>query len=131
MPRHASIHAAGVIIATKPLFHYSAVDSHNVTLNTAAELEAMGLLKIDILALSNLSMMQKIIDSIAEVKPNFSLKSIPLDDQKTFDLISRGDTMTIFQLESKGVQDILKAIKPSNIEELANCISLYRPGPIK
>lgn len=129
LPRQMSIHAAGVIIATDSINHYCAVNSENVSLQEANELEQMGLLKMDILALSNLTFVHQIVDSIKVDNPDFSLDNIPFDDKNTFDLLCSGNTLGIFQLDSQGMRNAITTIKPRNIDEIALVLALYRPGP--
>ena len=129
LPRQSSIHAAGVIISPKNILNYTSLTDNNVSLLEAYELEEMGLLKIDILSLSNLTFIHKIVDEIRFKEPDFDIRKIPLNDQNTFDLLSSAKTLGIFQLESEGMRETLKIIKPQSFEEIAIALALYRPGP--
>lgn len=129
LPRQTSIHAAGVIISPEPLNNFCALSSDQVSLQEARELEQMGLLKMDILALSNLTFIHQIVDDIKFDDPEFNINKINLNDEKTFKLLQSANTLGVFQVESRGMREALKELKPSSIEDIALVIALYRPGP--
>ena len=92
---------------------------------------ALGLLKIDFLGLVNLTVLAKVLGLIAETRNvQLKLRDIPLDDSKTFELLSRGDTVGVFQLEGSGMTRYIKELKPSSVGDVAAMIALYRPGPM-
>ncbi len=135
--RHTGIHASGVIISKgditdfTPLYKRSKEDP--VTTQYYDEiLSDLGLLKVDFLGLKTLSVIE---ETIKLVKQNYSIdleiEKIPLDDKKTFRLLQEGKTTGVFQLESSGMQDLLRKLKPSVFEDIIACIALYRPGPIR
>jgi DNA polymerase-3 subunit alpha len=135
LPRHVSTHAAGVIISPADLRNFTAVakGSTNVLLSQyeAADLEAIGLLKMDFLGLRNLTMIGEISAQIrAEVDVDFNINHIPLDDKRTYELIASANTTGIFQLESSGMRSALRQILPSNIEDIISALALFRPGPM-
>lgn len=129
LPRQTSIHASGIIISERKITDYTAVDIDSVSLSEAHDLEAMGLLKFDILSLSNLTFLHRIVDKINETHQKFTLNDIKLNDQATFKILSEGKTLGIFQVESTGMRSTIMHIKPNRFEDIANCIALYRPGP--
>ncbi len=136
LPRHVSTHAAGVVISEQPLVHYTALmqGQSNVQLTQYAmgDIEAVGLLKMDFLGLRNLTLMRKIENKIQHYKDaDFSIKGIPLDDNETFELLQRGKTNGVFQLESQGMKDVLRRLKPSHFEDVVAVNALYRPGPME
>lgn len=131
-PRHTSTHAAGIVLSKEPLFNVLPLTQIEETMlstqYTMEYLEAMGLIKMDFLGLRNLS----IIDEItAQISGPFDLLSIPLDDEKTFSLVKKGDTVGIFQLESEGMKRLLLQMKPTRFEDIVATIALYRPGPME
>lgn len=133
--RNISTHAAGVVIAPGEIDNfvplYRSPDGTISTQYDMNSLENLGLLKVDILGLRTLSILQKAEELVRERKdPDFDLRKIPFDDEKTFDIIRRAETLGVFQLESKGFRDMLKRVRPSNMNELAACLALYRPGPL-
>ena len=133
MPRHASTHAAGVVITEQPVSHYVPLaknDEAIVTQYTMTTLEELGLLKMDFLGLRNLTVLHDAEKMIKKSAPSFSLDEIG-DDQQGFDLFSKGDTEGVFQFESAGMKNVLSQLKPENIEDLIAVISLYRPGPME
>ena len=132
MLRHASTHAAGVVITREPVSYYVPLalnDSNAVTQYTMTELESLGLLKMDFLGLRNLTTIHDAVVMIRKIKPSFDIDKIPLDDPLTFKLLSEGKTEAVFQLESDGMKRTLMRLKPRSIEDLTAIISLYRPGP--
>ena len=136
LPRHASTHAAGVVIGKAPLTEDVPLTtgSHDTYLTQYAmnELEAIGLLKIDILGLRNLSMMERIIQMIEKREhKKVDINNIPLNDKKTFALLRAGKTNGIFQLESAGMKNVLVNLQPTTIEDIIALNALYRPGPME
>ncbi len=136
LARHASVHAAGVIIAPEDVSTYAPLyktkDGDITTQWTMSDCEEMGLLKMDFLGLRNLTVIQKAEKMIRKrYDENFSVKNIPLDDRETFDLFGKGLTVGVFQFESAGMQEYLKKLKPSKIEDLIAMNALYRPGPME
>lgn len=134
--RHSSVHAAGIIIAPEEVSNYAPLyktgDGEITTQWTMGSCESMGLLKMDFLGLRNLTVIQKTEKMIqATHDKDFSARNIPLDDKKTFKLFGDGLTVGVFQFESPGMQDHLKNLKPSRIEDLIAMNALYRPGPMK
>lgn len=134
MSRHASTHAAGVVIGSRPLMEivplYKAGDEIS-TQYTMTVLEELGLLKMDFLGLKNLSIISrcvKMVDQVQGIKVD-PLK-IPFDDKKTYELLSRGETKGVFQLESSGMRDVLVRLKPDCFDDVIALLALYRPGPL-
>ena len=135
LSRNSGVHAAGVVIAPKPVYEYVPVSrgtEDNITTQyTKDTVEHLGLLKMDFLGLRNLTIIQ---DAIKAIEKNHNVKidfhTMEFDDKKVFDLISSGHTEGIFQLESKGMKSFMKELKPQSIEEVIAGISLYRPGPM-
>ncbi len=133
--RHASTHAAGVVISERPLREHVPLfktgDGQISTMYSMESLEKIGLLKMDFLGLRTLTVIDdtlKIIKRIQKKDVNWS--EIPLDDSKTFDALCRAQSIGVFQLESSGMRDILKKLKPDKFEDLIAILALYRPGPI-
>ena len=133
MPRHASTHAAGVVITDKPVSDYvpMAVTKGSLVtqfdMNTVADL---GLLKFDFLGLRFLTVIDNTVKQIKKNNPSFEIEDIPLDDKKTFRMISEGDTLGLFQLESDGMRSKLVQLKPESMADIMAAIALYRPGPM-
>ncbi len=133
MPRHASTHAAGVVISDKPVSDYVPLalnDEATVTQYTMTELDELGLLKIDFLGLRNLTVIDDTQKDVRRKVPDFSIENIPLDDAETFKMIGDGFTDGVFQFESEGMKNVLRKFKPETLEDLIAIISLYRPGPM-
>ncbi len=133
MPRNISIHAAGVVITDKPISDYVPLAVSNGTVVTQFDMNTiadLGLLKFDFLALRYLTIINDAQLQIREFIPDFDIEKIPFDDKKTFELISRGKTDGVFQLESTGMKQVLQNLRPENIEDIISVISLYRPGPM-
>ncbi len=133
--RHASTHAAGVVISPVPLTEYTPLykspsDESIMTQFDMGSIEGIGLLKFDFLGLKTLTVIQNTLNYIKQGGTEVSLKDIPLDDEKTYELLSSGQTTGIFQLESAGMKDILVKMTPNRIEDLIALVALYRPGPI-
>ncbi|GAV23084.1 DNA polymerase III subunit alpha [Carboxydothermus pertinax] len=135
MPRHASVHAAGLVIAPEEIErHLPLFKTSEGVITTQFEkdtVEELGLLKIDLLGLRTLTVIEKALNFIEkQTGKRISLQDIPLDDEKTYKLLENGDTVGVFQLESQGMRQILKELKPSSIEDLIALVALYRPGPL-
>lgn len=135
MPRHASTHAAGVVIAKEPLVNhvplYKANESGIVTQFPMMILEDLGLLKMDFLGLKTLSIIGEALSSInRRTAKKIDIEKIPLDDQKTFELLSQGETTGVFQLESSGMRSVLRELIPNKFEDIIAVVALYRPGPM-
>ncbi|WP_066292490.1 DNA polymerase III subunit alpha [Bacillus sp. FJAT-29937] len=136
LPRHTSTHAAGVIISEKPLVNVIPIqnghDGVYLTQYSMEHLEEIGLLKMDFLGLRNLSLIENILMSIQKkTGKRINIKAIPLDDSAAFELLSRGETTGIFQLESEGMRKVLKKLRPSSFEDIVAVNALYRPGPME
>ncbi len=133
MPRHASTHAAGVVITASPVSDYVPLQRNDetiVTQYTKNELERLGLLKMDFLGLRNLTIIRDCVCSVQRNEPEFSINTIPLDDPAVYHLIASGDTSGVFQLESNGMRQVLMRLKPQNMEDIIAVLALYRPGPM-
>ncbi|MGL4877059.1 DNA polymerase III subunit alpha [Paraclostridium dentum] len=134
MLRHASTHAAGVVISKKPIDEYVPLYKHQdaiTTQFTMTTLEELGLLKMDFLGLRTLTVIRDALDLIEKnhnLKINFS--KMEYDDPKVYELLSSGNTLGVFQLESAGMRSFMKQLKPDNFEDIVAGISLYRPGPM-
>lgn len=135
LPRQKSIHPAGMVMSYAPLGDVLPIlklnDSIYCTQYTMNELEPMGLVKMDFLGLSNLSIITEVLNSIKQQNPDFDLKKISLLDQKTYRLLAEGLTLGIFQLESKGMINLLREIRPHEFKDIVDAIALYRPGPMQ
>jgi len=134
--RHASVHAAGVVIAPAAVTDFAPVyksQKDEITTQWAMkEVERMGLLKMDFLGLSTLTLLDDAVKHIAETEgETIRLDALPLDDAKTFQLFSDGQTLGIFQFESSGMRDTLRKAKPDRFEDLISLNALYRPGPLR
>lgn len=134
LPRHASTHAAGVVISKEPLVNYVPLQKNEdsiVTQFPMTTLEELGLLKMDFLGLRTLTVIR---DTIEMVKKNkgviIDFDSMEYDDPKVYELISKGETEGVFQLESSGMKQFMTELKPKNLEDIIAGISLYRPGPM-
>jgi DNA polymerase-3 subunit alpha len=149
LARHAGVHAAGVVISQEPLSDYVPLyrgsDGQAVTAYEMGILEKIGLLKMDFLGLSNLTVLARTIEHIRKTHAHVSAEdiaanhpvlgpgghlAIPFDDQKTYDMLGRGETVGVFQLESGGMRRNIIELKPQNVRELAAMVALYRPGPM-
>lgn len=136
LPRHTSTHAAGVIISDIPLTEIIAIqEGHNnvhLTQFPMETLEELGLLKMDFLGLRNLTLMERVLVSIRKnTGRSFDIKKIPMNDQKTFQMLGKGETIGIFQFESEGMQKVLMQLKPEQFSDLVAVNALYRPGPME
>ena len=134
LPRHASVHASGVLISQKDVGEYVPVavgaDNVKVTQFEGPTLEHLGLLKFDFLGLRNLTVIQQTEKCEQQIDPSFSVDKIPYNDKAVFECISQGKCAGIFQLESGGMKNFMKELKPDCLEDLIAGISLYRPGPM-
>ncbi|MBR2788247.1 MAG: DNA polymerase III subunit alpha [Erysipelotrichaceae bacterium] len=133
-PRHESTHAGGIVFSRKPLQEVVPItlieaDMYS-TQYTMEHLEELGLIKMDFLGLRNLSIIAEICAEI-NARESFDIRKIPLNDSKTFKLIQDVNVMGVFQLESAGMRNLIRKMKPRNFEEIAMCIALFRPGPMK
>jgi DNA polymerase-3 subunit alpha len=136
LTRHASTHAAGIVLADKPLVEYLPLYRGNkgetLTQFDMTWVERIGLVKFDFLGLKTLTVIDKALKLIeAATGQRLDIKKIPLDDGKTYEMLSRGDTLGIFQLESSGMREILTKFKPTVFEDLIAILALYRPGPLE
>jgi DNA polymerase-3 subunit alpha len=136
LARHASTHAAGIVIAPRPLIEliplYKSSKDEITTQYTMNDLERLGLLKMDFLALTTLTLIEQTLEQIREQSnPEIDLEKINLQDEDTFRLFCEGRTTGIFQFESRGMREILKQLQPSRFEDLIAMNALYRPGPIQ
>ncbi len=134
MPRHASTHAAGVVITRDPVYTYvplSRNDDVVVTQYPMTQLEELGLLKMDFLALRNLTVLWDAVTRIQRRKPDFDLNTIPEGDPDVYEMLTAGHTSGVFQMESSGMTGVCVGLKPQNIEDLTAIIALYRPGPME
>ena len=136
--RHASVHACGVAIAPFPLIDkipLQRAPQDPQTIITQYEkntIENLGILKMDFLGLKNLTIIQDVLKNVKETENlEIEIKKVSLNDKKTYQLLSKGETVGVFQFESEGMQNTLKGIKPNKIEDLIAIVALYRPGPAK
>lgn len=136
--RHASQHACAIVISREPLDQYAPVqaaqggDVHQITQYSMDPIEKLGLLKMDFLGLSNLTIMRNCVEIIKAVYgKEVDIYNLPLDDQKTFELFGRGETTGVFQLESAGMKRYIKELKPNQFEDIVAMVALYRPGPMQ
>ncbi len=134
LPRHSSMHAAGVVISQKSVDEYvplsRASDGTIVTQFTMTTLEELGLLKMDFLGLRTLTVIQNAVNLAKQKNPDFQIDKIDYNDQAVLDYIGTGKTDGIFQLESAGMKGFMKELKPHSLEDIIAGISLYRPGPM-
>lgn len=133
MPRHASTHAAGVVITDKPVNDYVPLCMNGeliATQYTMNILEELGLLKMDFLGLRNLTVIDDAQTEIRKHYPEFDIQKIPLNDNAVFEMMSLGNTEGVFQFESSGMKRVLTNLRPNCFEDLIAVISLYRPGPM-
>ncbi len=136
LSRHASVHAAAVIVAPSDLTDFvplykSPKDGRISTQFDGETCDALGLLKMDFLGLKELSLMDEAVRLIRLRIPDFDLEKIPWDDRATFDLFGRGETIGVFQFESGGMREYLSQLEPDNIEDIIAMNALYRPGPME
>ncbi|MFX3635275.1 MAG: DNA polymerase III subunit alpha [Candidatus Pristimantibacillus sp.] len=136
MPRHASTHAAGVVISNEPLTHYVPLQAGGersvLTQYSMEHLEAIGLLKMDFLGLRTLSILERTLGWIKGLYgKEIDFRRIPDNDPMTYTMLGRGETMGIFQMESSGVRRVLRELKPTEFEDIVSVLALYRPGPME
>ncbi len=144
LPRHASVHAAGVIISDKPLTEYvplqkesrdgriiTQYDMYCLDLNAVSNNKGVGLLKVDFLGLRNLTIIEEALKYVSQsIGRKIDIHKVPLDDKKTYQLVCKGNTVGVFQLESAGMRRLAKDLKPSKITDLIAMVALFRPGPM-
>ncbi len=144
LPRHASVHAAGVVISDKPMTEYvplqrdskegkiiTQYDMYCLDLNAVSNQKAVGLLKVDFLGLRNLTIIEEALKYVNTITgKKIDIHQVPLDDKKAYELISQGNTVGIFQLESGGMRRLAKDLKPTKISDISAMVALYRPGPM-
>ena len=134
MPRHASTHAAGVVITKRPVYEYVPLarnDDAIVCQYNMITLEELGLLKMDFLGLRNLTVLDDAVKMVQRQQPDFRLDQIPMDDPAVFEMLTAGKTSGVFQMESSGMTGVCLGLKPENIEDITAIIALYRPGPME
>ncbi|MHB8110168.1 MAG: DNA polymerase III subunit alpha [Syntrophorhabdaceae bacterium] len=135
LARHASTHAAGIVIANKHLSEYLPLykgkHDETVTQYDMKMIEKIGLIKIDFLGLETLTLMDTVVKLLGNEGIHIDLSQLPLEDKKTYDLLSSGNTSGVFQLESRGMRDLLTRLRPSQFDDIMPLIALYRPGPLK
>ena len=133
MPRHASTHAAGVVITPEPTDYYLPLATNDglpVTQFNMTEIEELGLLKMDFLGLRTLTVIRDAEAAIQKKDPSFSIQKLDYDDAATYKMLGQGETEGVFQLESSGMKQVLVGLQPQNLEDVIALISLYRPGPM-
>jgi len=144
LPRHASVHAAGVVISDKNLTEYvplqrevkenriiTQYDMYCLDLNAVSNQKAVGLLKMDLLGLRNLTIIEKALQYVKKTGgKTIDIHHVPLNDKKTYELMSSGNTIGVFQLESAGMRHLAKELKPNKISDISAMVALYRPGPM-
>ena len=134
LPRHTGTHAAGIILSSVDLSRIIPLQSGSSDLYQsqleAEDLEKMGLLKIDFLGIRNLQIIKETLGLIEKKNIKIDLYNLPLNDKKTFDLLSKADTVGVFQLESVGMKRVLTKLKPNQFEDLVAILALFRPGPM-
>ncbi|HET8728221.1 MAG TPA: DNA polymerase III subunit alpha, partial [Alphaproteobacteria bacterium] len=133
--RHASTHAAGVVIGDRPLAELVALyrDPRSpmpVTQFNMKYVEQAGLVKFDFLGLKTLTVLARAVDLLVADGTEIDLSTIPLDDRTSYEMLSRGETVGVFQLESSGMRDVLRKLKPNRFEDIIALVALYRPGPM-
>ena len=133
--RNASTHAAGLVIGDRPLrelvpLYKDTKSDMSATQFNMKWVESAGLVKFDFLGLKTLSVIQRATELLKERNIQFDLSELPLDDEKTYKMIGRGDSVGVFQLESSGMRDVLKKMRPDRFEDIIALVALYRPGPM-
>lgn len=140
--RHSSVHAAALVITEKPITEYTAIQRDSKTGKTITQYDmyaldcnisddAIGLLKFDFLGLRNLSIIQTTLELLIQTKNvHLDLDTLPLDDKKTFELLSSGETMGVFQLESAGMRRVARSLRPNQFSDITAMVALFRPGPM-
>ena len=133
MPRHASTHAAGVVITKDPVYTYVPLarnDETTVCQYTMVTLEELGLLKMDFLGLRNLTVLEDAVEMVRRREPDFRLEDIPEDDRGVYEMLTQGKTGGVFQMESAGMTGVCVGLRPQSVEDLTAIVALYRPGPM-
>ncbi|MGH2830963.1 MAG: DNA polymerase III subunit alpha, partial [Actinomycetota bacterium] len=135
LPRNSSTHAAGVVIGDRPLeelvpLYRDPRSDMPATQFNMKYVEQAGLVKFDFLGLKTLTVLAQARDLVAERDEGFDLSNLPLDDVPTYEMLSRGDTTGVFQLEGSGMRDVLRKLKPNRFEDIIALVALYRPGPM-
>ena len=133
MPRHASTHAAGVVITRDPVSTYVPISLNGDTIVTQFDMETsaeLGLVKFDFLGLRYLTIIDRTESEIREETPTFDIKRVPMDDAATYRMIGAGQTDGVFQLESPGMKQVLMNLKPTEFRDIIATVALYRPGPM-
>ncbi|MHB8230203.1 MAG: DNA polymerase III subunit alpha [Vulcanimicrobiaceae bacterium] len=134
LARNAGTHAAGVVISAGPLLEYAPLAKSDTGVNTQYDMEwveRIGLLKMDFLGLRNLTVMKNAVDEIRRTTdPHFDLSRISDGDARTFEMLGRGETMGVFQLESEGMKRVCGDLKPTSFSDIIALVALYRPGPM-
>lgn len=140
--RHSSVHAAALVITEKPIVEYTPIQRDSKTGKTITQYDmyaldcnvsddAIGLLKFDFLGLRNLSIIQTTLDLLQQTKQvQLNLDTLPLNDKKTFDLLSSGETFGVFQLESAGMRRVARTLRPNQFSDITAMVALFRPGPM-
>ncbi len=133
--RHASTHAAGIVIGDRPLIELVPLyrdprSEFLVTQYSMKYVEQAGLVKFDFLGLTTLTILQRAVDFLAEQRIEVDLAHLPLDDAATYEMLGRGDAGGVFQFESQGMRDVLRQMRPDRFEDLIAAVALYRPGPM-
>lgn len=134
MPRHASTHAAGVVITREPADEYVPLatnDGNPVTQFTMTTIEELGLLKMDFLGLRTLTVIDDAEKMIRKREPGFSMDAVPYDDQRVYAMLNAGETEGVFQMESGGMTQAVMGLQSKSLEDIIAIISLYRPGPME
>ena len=134
MPRNASTHAAGVVITKDPVDTYVPLSRNGdqmVTQFTMVTLEELGLLKMDFLGLRNLTVIADAEKMIRRHTPDFSIENVDMSDPATYEMLGKGSTMGVFQLESAGITNVVTGLRPQSIEDITAVVALYRPGPMQ
>ena len=134
LPRHASTHAAGVLITDRPVTDYVPLQRNDNVITTQfpmGTIERLGLLKMDFLGLRTLTVIRDALELMRQAGCDMQAEDIPLDDHAVYDMISEGETDGVFQLEGGGMRAFLTSMKPQNFEDIIAAISLYRPGPME
>ncbi len=145
LPRHSSTHAAGVVISDKDLTDYvplqretkegkiiTQYDMYSLDLNAVSDNKAIGLLKVDFLGLRNLTILEKALEYVAQFKKKkIDIHDVQLTDEKTYKLISSGQTIGVFQLESSGMRRLVKDLQPTKFSDIIATVALFRPGPME
>ena len=133
MPRHASTHAAGIVITEHPTYEYVPLSNSGTGVVTQFDMvtdEKLGLVKFDFLGLRYITVLSDAEKLIKRKNPDFDLSAVPFDDKKTFNLLADAKTDGVFQLESGGMKQVLLRLAPTNLEDVIACIALFRPGPM-